>query len=171
MKTDRRFTLLDAMILVATTAFALAFSRAMHRSLPAFYFERTVIYRFFPYLVAATHGQFALSFRRPRSSLRRRMTRPGTVAGVAAALALVATAATTTLQQLTASGWTWINPAYLGIWAANSREGPPFAVAFAWATLALGGRWRADRSWVDRLGRVLGLAWIALYVREVVLVL
>ena len=35
------------------------------------------------------------------------------------------------------------------------------AVAAAWMVQALAGRWRPERSWVDRLGRVLGAYWIA----------
>jgi hypothetical protein len=35
-----------------------------------------------------------------------------------------------------------------------------FAVAAAWATLALVGRWEPERSWVDRLGRFFGLYWL-----------
>ncbi len=31
-----------------------------------------------------------------------------------------------------------------------------------WLGLAASGRWRPERSWVDRLGRVLGVAWIAI---------
>lgn len=38
------------------------------------------------------------------------------------------------------------------------------AVVWCWATLAVGGRWAAEPTWVDRLGRVLGGAWILLAV-------
>jgi hypothetical protein len=170
-KVDRRFTLLDAMVLVAATALGMAVSRAMHAALPAHFFQRNIIYRVFPYLVSTTFGLLALSLRQPRPKLRRLMTRPGAAACVTPSLALVATAATTALQYLTASGWTWSNPPFLATWASNSREGPPFAVASAWAMLALTSRWRARPSWIDRLGRLLGLGWIAMYLREVALVL
>ncbi len=36
-----------------------------------------------------------------------------------------------------------------------------FAVALAWAALGLAGRWRPERSWDDRLGRAVGLFWLA----------
>jgi hypothetical protein len=36
-----------------------------------------------------------------------------------------------------------------------------FAVAGAWLALALGGRWRPEPSWIDRLGRAVGWLWIA----------
>ncbi len=35
-----------------------------------------------------------------------------------------------------------------------------FSVAGAWLTLALSGRWKSETSWIDRLGRALGFAWI-----------
>ncbi len=33
-------------------------------------------------------------------------------------------------------------------------------VAAVWLLLALSGRWRPERSWIDRLGRVVGATWI-----------
>jgi hypothetical protein len=37
------------------------------------------------------------------------------------------------------------------------------AVAVAWSVLLVSGRWRASRAWPDQLGRLVGWAWIALY--------
>jgi hypothetical protein len=34
------------------------------------------------------------------------------------------------------------------------------AVAGAWLALALSGRWRPERDWLDRAGRALGVCWI-----------
>lgn len=39
-----------------------------------------------------------------------------------------------------------------------------FAVAAWWAALALGGRWRRARGWIDRAGLAVGGLWIALAV-------
>jgi hypothetical protein len=36
-----------------------------------------------------------------------------------------------------------------------------YAVAAVWLMLALSGLWRPERSWIDRLGRFLGVVWIA----------
>jgi len=36
-----------------------------------------------------------------------------------------------------------------------------FVVSGAWIALALARRWRPERSWVDRLGRAIGVFWIA----------
>lgn len=34
------------------------------------------------------------------------------------------------------------------------------AIMAAWLTLMIGGRWRTEASWVDRLGRAMGIYWI-----------
>jgi len=36
-------------------------------------------------------------------------------------------------------------------------------VAGAWLILMLAGWWRPEPSWIDRLGRVLGLFWVVPY--------
>ncbi len=35
-----------------------------------------------------------------------------------------------------------------------------FGVLSSWSLIALQGRWRADRGWIDRLGRAVGVLWI-----------
>jgi hypothetical protein len=45
---------------------------------------------------------------------------------------------------------------------AIDLNGTAKAIAAAWLILALSGRWRPERTWVDRLGCLIGLAWIAL---------
>ena len=36
-----------------------------------------------------------------------------------------------------------------------------FAVACVWIVLWLSGVWRAEPSWIDRTGRVLGIYWVS----------
>jgi hypothetical protein len=38
---------------------------------------------------------------------------------------------------------------------------PGFAVLVSWLSLLVGRRWHAQRSWIDRLGRLLGVYWVA----------
>ncbi|MFO0888604.1 MAG: hypothetical protein U0790_05580 [Isosphaeraceae bacterium] len=57
----------------------------------------------------------------------------------------------------------WLHRLFLGkfnYWTANSVAAG-CAVAVAWALLALSRKWEAEPSWVDRLGRVLGAVAIA----------
>ena len=43
------------------------------------------------------------------------------------------------------------------------RRDVAVAVAAAWITLAIAGRWHPGRAWDDRLGRFLGVLWIVFY--------
>ena len=45
---------------------------------------------------------------------------------------------------------------------------PGLTVLGAWMALIVGGRWRSDPSWVDRLGRFLGVFWVLMAVATVV---
>jgi hypothetical protein len=47
----------------------------------------------------------------------------------------------------------WASPSFLAISAAS-------AVASSWVILFVGGRWRADSAWSDRLGRLLAVSWL-----------
>jgi hypothetical protein len=52
----------------------------------------------------------------------------------------------------------------LGCWdVAMAAFAAPcgYSVGAVWLLLVLSGRWRAERSWIDRLGRLLGVVWIA----------
>ena len=35
-----------------------------------------------------------------------------------------------------------------------------YAVAAVWLVLVVSGRWRPEKSWIDRLGRALGVIWV-----------
>jgi hypothetical protein len=39
-------------------------------------------------------------------------------------------------------------------------EPVPVAILGAWSALAICGRWSPEPSWIDRLGRILGVFWI-----------
>jgi hypothetical protein len=41
------------------------------------------------------------------------------------------------------------------------------AVAVAWLALAVTGRWHPERSWIDRLGRALGLGWLVIFLLSI----
>jgi hypothetical protein len=94
---------------------------------------------------------------------RRLAGRPGMAMAVAVVLAMVVTAIRlpdllilrTSPPQLHWRGW------WLEFWFTVPRLAG-FAVAVSWATLALGGRWRAGGGWLDRLGVLLGTIWIAM---------
>jgi hypothetical protein len=175
MKTStlRNFDRLDAIILVAASAAGFALIRVIglgfskHRFLvavPAHYvISENLISATVPFLTSWTLAFLVIRMRRPRHPLQSIFRQPGTLACIAASLGLV-------YEFL----WMLLIGLVLGIpraymkgflpgawWLFGSYITPVFLwVAGAWLTLAIGGWWRSEPSWVDRLGRVLGLGWI-----------
>ena len=88
--------------------------------------------------------------RKPRQPFRALLTQPGTVAGLAV-----------TFGFFWVTGW--LHRLFFG--RINDRTATAIAVggtvALSWACLALTRKWRDEQSWVDRTGRMLGAAAIA----------
>jgi hypothetical protein len=174
--TERRFTLADGLALVAATAAGLALMRV------AFGATLAMILRDITYLPSRpeevldrvatlllvlvmsclatwTVAVALLVLRRPRPGLRRLVRRPGAMACLAAGVATLANLAI----YLAAEGSrlaemsNWAGPILVSSILAGT------AVASCWLTMAASGRWRAERAWLDRLGRALGFAWLASY--------
>jgi hypothetical protein len=156
----RRFSVLDAMILVAATAVGLAGIRAyspafcsyQYTSIPpppwlnwlavvlsnwAFYLS--------PLPAAWTLAALMLRLRSPRPHVRRLMRQPGTVAGIAATM-LILIGVVHYLLDLH-------NPSWHDIPFQYTTFSLGCGVGVAWLILSLSMRWRAERSWIDRLGR------------------
>ena len=126
-------------------------------------------------VLAAWIGAYLIArLRSPRPRLRRLLAQPG----LSAALAVLATLV---IEATLLVGSAWVD-------GRSLRPGPRaftqftingeillahhagWAVAIAWATQALVGRWRPEPSWLDRSGRLLGSIWIALGVLASLLV-
>ena len=104
-----------------------------------------------------------LSAPRPRfKSLRQ----PGIMAGVACLAAFCL--ATLESPMMLVTWWPktarpefYLEDWWLFTWFALPRAAG-YSVALTWLVIILSGRWAANRGWLDRLGRFLGLCWIAL---------
>jgi hypothetical protein len=162
----RKFGLLDVMILVAAMAVWLAATRYLASKmnpLSRWYFghPRGLI-RFVHDLIGVllfllSSACLLIRLRPPRPARRRLWCQPGFAACAAAVLGEVIMAMTLVIS----------NHARLGGWGSFDRQvfwrhwpcsGP--AVAGAWLALIVAGCWRAERSGIDRLGRVLGACWL-----------
>jgi hypothetical protein len=100
---------------------------------------------------------------RPRPGLRRLVRQPGFAAccAIAAVLALgFIEGLMWVLFRDVQKGWGNVWP-FQQLWAIAIEIRGIFAVAGVWLLLAFTGRWRAEKSWVDRLGRALGAVWVA----------
>jgi hypothetical protein len=177
----RRFTLLDAMILVAATACGLAVDgglNALIRStngldsmdlLGALFGDRDypelaglLMLMTMPVAAAWTLALIPLRLLKPRPSLRRLARQPGWMAACAFAVALAFSSAV--FGGLVAV----IDRTQSFVMMVTVGLSPLLAVGFAsaivatWLTLILGRHWRPERSWLDRSGRALGVFWIVL---------
>jgi hypothetical protein len=119
-----------------------------------------------PFISVVMPGLLVLRLRRPRPGLRRLSRQPGAVACAAATAAMalggvvvgarllfVEAALNSDMRMIWSGFQVWISP----------------AVMAAWAALILGRRWRGERSWIDRAGRLCGFYWIALSVYRTVM--
>ena len=195
---SRPFTILDSMVLIASTA--LGFVTMRLYAVPLLQFELSALptfprlwltaYRYIvvvmPLTLTWSFAGFLLAFRRPRSPLRRLIRQPGFVAcgAVSVVIAIRVTgyltlwlrgvyrnvgvfgmdywqAFTIPFSRL-GRGPILVFADYAGPYFSTTAFGVTTAVAAAWSLLYLSGRWRSDPGWLDRMGRLLGLFWLAI---------
>jgi hypothetical protein len=170
--TDRRFSVLDVMILVAATALGFAvigrcspewYNNLLwpYRPIPqatwlhwsAVVFPRWAIY-LSPLPAAWTFAALLLRFRSPRPPWRRLLAQPGAVASTAATMLILIGV----VQYLSDENQrSWHNFPY-----ESTCYSLTSGVGLAWLIQAVSRCWRAELTWVDRLGRGLGLYWISM---------
>jgi hypothetical protein len=162
----RRFGLLDVMILVAAMAMSLAASRHVAsttnqrwdlghpRRLIHIVHDHIGLLLFF-----LSTACLLIRLRPPRPARRRLWCQPGFAACAAAVLGMVIQAMFFVIFIHTRlPGWGWGLFVMQVFWRNWAFCGP--AVAGAWLALIVAGCWRAERSGIDRLGRVLGACWL-----------
>ena len=164
---QRRMSILDLMMMAAACALGFTMSRLWSSKVWETSFRRMftqaeavaliTTWSVLPLSVAL----IPIRLRRPRPPLRRIGRQPGFQASVAGCVAVL-------LRFLGASCYltpTWSGPTGWYNFFLNLdplRTVAP-AVGIAWMALALSGRWCAEPSWIDRLGRSLGVAWLLGY--------
>jgi hypothetical protein len=133
-----------------------------------------------PHASAMTAALLAIRLRRPRPTLRRVARQPGVVAcevALVALLVVVCWAAFTTatgrviefsqlVQRVPKGGGHGSSGAVsyplTGRLLTVYGDRIGFAVAGAWLSLLLFGRWRPERTWIDRRCRAMGWIWLSL---------
>src|SRR4051794_36855413 len=158
MTPARRFTLADAMLLVAATAAGMAMARVLSpSSRPRGAAPALDWYVLFGMLICWTVALLAVRLRRPRPRLRRLALQPGLIATATAATALALLGPLVGMANHAASR---SNPGSdLLVILVIPQVG--FAVGGAWLALTLSGRRRPEPGWIDGLGRLVGAAWLA----------
>ena len=183
----RRITIFDMMTLIAATAFGLwpaRFGIADRPGAPAGWIftwpiapsgggyasKRWMIpvaERLLPLLPCLATWSAAVVVIRlvpPRPRRRRLVCQPGLVAAAVVTVTLLIESALLMASAKIDGRFGRSSPSDVATFGANGfvmlGHHAGWAVAASWLTLAFIGRWRSEASWIDRLGRALGFAWI-----------
>jgi hypothetical protein len=172
----RRFTVLDAMILTGAVAIGcwmglqeLIWSIAPddpHPWLLGVRRVRLILARTAPFASSVTTALLVLRLLRPRPPAIRLARQPGFVACLTASLALFVGGSMTfsTVSRNSTAPWRglYVSDIFTYLFQPFERAEAGFAVAASWLVLILGRRWRPEPSWIDRLGRAVGVYWIVM---------
>jgi len=185
-RSGRTFGVVDAMVLVVVMAVGFASYRvckeqwAGMRAIPFFRQPDEwptelidAMMTWVPlWLAPGTVALLVSSLRQPRPRLRRLARQPGFVASVAAT-SILATGGlmiflVLVVRLLPSWRFDYWRAFYWPLFfrCAFDLRLPNLmgaAVAGAWLMLFLNGRWHPEKSWLDRLGQILGCCWIALF--------
>lgn len=175
----RPFTIADAMILIAATAVGLAWSLSFWKLFSATIkpFDGTwaavqqKVGEFtiptMPCLICGTVALLIVRLRAPRPSWRRMSRQPGASASLAASLTILGTLFVTlgivtyvvSRDGVPLGFWAML-PSVLMEFFVYFAPFVGFGVGIAWAMLGIQRRCRCETSWIDRMGRVMGVLWI-----------
>jgi hypothetical protein len=100
-----------------------------------------------PFLLILPLAQLLFRLRHPRPPINRALLQPGTAASGALVLTFLV------LFELSALG-------FLPPWPLVRQVVGGGSVALAWVVLAISGRWRREPGWIDRMGQIVGAAWV-----------
>jgi hypothetical protein len=173
-QSNRRFLISDAMILIAATAVGIALTRAVLPGFEAFssgfggapsmrryFLIEYALNAILPPVVSLTIAVLFLRLRQPRPRLRRVFLQPGAAACATATLAFMV--AIVLIMSLWAAGSTLVHT--YNVFVASGQIAS-YTIMGGWLVLILSGRWRPDRSWIDRAGIAIGAIWIGITVVE-----
>ena len=161
----RRFSLLDAMVLIAATAVGLTIDRVFWSDMHGW--DGAVLKHFrdltsagiilsVPLVAMWTVATLALQLRRPRYRLRRMLRRQGTAACCAATVAL-ALGAVLVICATRGTPVSFGSRLIMGYGLPVMAGG---AVTAVWTVSLIAREYQAASDWTDRLGRVIGLYWV-----------
>jgi hypothetical protein len=179
--TARRFQISDSLVLVVAAALMISANRLVSWLWASHYANGGVLIYFDPHenkRAACSMALIELSLcllcsvlLRPKDRTRLRYGAPGLLvhlviwAAVAVRVAeRVAHAALFTLfgERLRFYGAGW-RLSVLNVLNLEFPRDATMAILAGWLALAVVGKWKPERAWDDRLGRLLGIAWVIFY--------
>jgi hypothetical protein len=193
----RAITLSDGIILVGATAVAFAGVRQYISEMAIVLFKppvrgwtvASVLVRIprlsgilMPFLIVFTPAVLLLRLRQPRVTIRRLFLQPGSSACGAVCLTILISMLRFCVfagRCLLAEGRNSLrsiplfndpNRFWLNLYDLMSVRDPVFpayAICCVWSLLAISRLFRAERSWIDYIGRIIGGIWIAMFLCEI----
>ena len=175
--TPRKFTLLDAMVLIAATGIALVPVRLYQWEnwhLPERWSASEILYAgldanivLVPPALALTAALWLLRMMPPRPRIRRVFRQPGLAAGTTTIVLALAALMSFLIYASIDRGIHFESVNEMNLWTRIGMI-PMFlagnAVAAVWFVMWLSGTWRSEPSWIDRAGRALGVYWVTISV-------
>jgi hypothetical protein len=173
----RRFTIADAMLLVAATAVGFGVDRIPgwilfpdlqergNAASLAFNYSQAIgeiQVGSIPFLTAWTIAFLVIRLRRPRPALRRCLREPGMVGCCVATVGILVNALWVLMLAIAYAPDPTADFFYRGGEVKVYALHVGFAVIGSWVGLVLVRGWTPIPCWIDRLGRVLGLLWISM---------
>ncbi|MFI5457030.1 MAG: hypothetical protein ACHRXM_16415 [Isosphaerales bacterium] len=171
----RKFTLVDAMVLIAAVGVGFVLIReyldnplvrrvlwlvSHDWALSTLWRLGTVLSGMLaPLAVALSLALWILRFRQPRPVLRRVFRQPGMVACSAAVIETSMFVLKALFSEYYLFQKAGMMPQLTHLWIIRLPWNGE-VVAVAWMLLWLSGSWRSEPSWIDRAGRVLGVYWV-----------
>ena len=172
---SRKFTLIDALVLIAALAIAFypirdyldfvadahfLYSLGPHWTVISIWRDGTLLSGLLaPLAVSLSLAVWVLRLKQPRPNWRRVFRQPGMVACTATIVETTIFLVKAVLSQY----YLQVSAGYVAplhrLWISRLPWNGE-VVAIAWLVLWLSGSWRPEASWIDRAGRVLGVYWI-----------
>ena len=171
----RRFTLLDAIVLVFVSALMLSADRVVRRlwtyedQLPGLVPPTMLGWHLALMVPSVVLFPYQLTRRADRQ--RFRDGAPGLMVHLVVTMIVIVQLAqwvSTTLAVFSVSGSAGLDSIrwpveVIDFLPGEARNFTGLTVATSWLTLATIGRWAPERAWDDRLGRIIGVLWIVFY--------
>ena len=120
------------------------------------------LFSFSPMLMVWSFTLLFLQLRQPTSPIRELTGTPGFGAVCATACVTIVHFSTMSIEAFLDPKHSFLTrPFYIGLsWLVTFVA---LSIVPVWVLVALGGRWNRSTDWRERLGRVVGWCWIALY--------
>jgi uncharacterized membrane protein YfcA len=168
MHKNKRIDLKDVLVLIAASVAGLALGAHDGWAEPVT--RERVMEHLLAMAVTWTYAIFVLSLTRYRTDLSRMACRPGFSAVVAVmtvwgmniiyeSLIIIGPASPDHHTLASVAEWFWFLFNEL-FWFGPVTNSPAGIVAAVWVVTAMAGCWRPEKSWIDRIGRALGVFWI-----------